>query len=83
MRHCRNAPWRDRAQLVWSRVSKTGCCSVLSSCRATASQSLALISSVQQSCDEAIKLFEPHRFLVEGEQFLVKLLGAARQTRYG
>lgn len=52
---------------------------LLSSSRATGSQSLALISSGQQSGDKAIKLFEQHRFLVEGEQLLVKLLGAARQ----
>lgn len=66
-----------------SRASKTGCCSVLSSCRAIGSQLLVLINSGQQSYDEAIKLFEPYRFLVEGQQFLVKLLGAARQTGQG
>lgn len=74
---------RPRTQWVWSRASNTGCCSVLSTCRAIGSQSLALIGSGQQSCDEVIKLFEPYRFLVEGQQFLVKLLGAARQTGYG
>lgn len=48
---------------------------MLSSCRSIGSQSLALISSGPQSGDKAIKLFELHRFLVEGEQFLVQLLG--------
>jgi hypothetical protein len=34
----------------------------------------------QQTGDKAVKLFEQHRFLAEGEQFLVKLLDATRQT---
>ena len=37
----------------------------------------------QQAGDEAIKLFEQHRFLAEGEQFLVKLLDVTRQSGYG
>jgi hypothetical protein len=37
----------------------------------------------QQPGDEAVKFFEQHRVLAEGEQFLVKLLEAARQSGHG
>jgi hypothetical protein len=37
----------------------------------------------QQTGDEAVKLFEQHGFLAKGEQFLVKLFEAARQTGHG
>jgi hypothetical protein len=38
------------------------------------------VGADQQTGDEAVELFEQHRFLAKGEQFLVKLLEAARQT---
>src|SRR6202166_1140180 len=38
------------------------------------------VGADQQTGDEAVKLFEQHRFLAKGEQFLVKLLEVARQT---
>jgi len=41
------------------------------------------VGADQQTGDEAVKLFEQHRFLAKGEQFLVKLLEAARQTGHG
>src|SRR6201998_4050090 len=36
-----------------------------------------------QPGDEAVKLFEQHRALAEGEQFFVKLLDAARKSGHG
>jgi len=33
--------------------------------------------------DEAVKLFEQHRLLAKGKQFLVKLLEATRQAGQG
>jgi hypothetical protein len=37
----------------------------------------------QQAGNEAIKLIEQHHFLAKGEQFLIKLLEAMRQTGHG
>jgi hypothetical protein len=37
----------------------------------------------QQAGDEAVKLFEQHRLLAKGKQFLVKLLEATRQAGHG
>jgi hypothetical protein len=41
------------------------------------------VGADQQTGDEAVKLFQQHRFLAKGEQFLVKLLETARQTGHG
>src|SRR5258706_5608537 len=41
------------------------------------------VGADQQTGDESVKLFEQHRFLAKGEQLLVKLLEAARQTGHG
>jgi hypothetical protein len=41
------------------------------------------VGADQQTGDEAVKLFEQHRFLAKGEQFLVKRLEMARQTGHG